>query len=99
MNVQQTAGLESLVLLFAMAAQDTGQARCVANFLLSWQKAEEDGGWAPTDLWNVDSPAADDLLTTLHLLRERRDCVEDLGFETQIKVIWQHWRGARASRE
>ena len=84
--------------LFTMAAQDTGQARRVANFLLSWQNAEENGGWDSTDLWNVDEAIADDLLTVLHFLRQQRCYVEDLGFESEIQAVWQQWRGRCISK-
>jgi hypothetical protein len=50
----------------ALARQDTGQARRVANFLLAWHNAEENGGWDPVDLWNVDAAIADDMLTVIH---------------------------------
>jgi hypothetical protein len=33
--------------LLRIARQDTGQARRVANFLLAWHNAEENGGWDP----------------------------------------------------
>ena len=35
-----------------------GQARRVADFLLAWHNAPENGGWDPTDLWNVDDAIA-----------------------------------------
>lgn len=42
------------------AKRDTGQSQRVANFLLAWQNAEENGPWDPTDLWNVDTAVAED---------------------------------------
>jgi hypothetical protein len=95
MTGQNTAALEALLRLFAVAGRDTGQARRVADFLLAWYNAKENGGWDPTDLWNVDDTIADDLLTVLHLLREQRCYVEDLGFEDERKAVWQHCRGER----
>jgi hypothetical protein len=40
-----------------IAKRDTGQSRRVANFLLAWHNPEENGGWDPTDLWNVIRPS------------------------------------------
>ena len=36
------------------------------------QNAEENGGWDPVDLWNVDDAIADDMLTVARLIRESR---------------------------
>jgi hypothetical protein len=40
--------------LLAIARHDAGQARRVADFLLAWHNAGENGGWDPTDLRRVD---------------------------------------------
>jgi hypothetical protein len=55
--MRETAPLAAL----AIIRRDTGQSRRVANFLLAWHNAEENGGWDPTDLWNVDTAVAGDL--------------------------------------
>jgi hypothetical protein len=41
----QQDGWNALERLLRIARQDTGQARRVANFLLAWHNAEENGGW------------------------------------------------------
>ena len=51
---QTIAGLEALTRLIEIAQKDTGQSRRVADFLLAWHNAAENGGWDVTDLWNVD---------------------------------------------
>ena len=79
----------------AMAMQDTGQARCVADFLLSWHNAGANGGWNPADLWSVDESIADDLLTVLRLVRECGCYPDELGWRMQMDAIWQVWRGNR----
>jgi hypothetical protein len=91
----ETAPLEALGRLCAIAKRDTGQSRRVANFLLAWHNAEENGGWDPTDLWNVDAAVADDLLTVLKLASERCQYPGELGFEPEINAIWQLWRGPK----
>jgi hypothetical protein len=85
--------------LLRIARGDTGQARRVANFLLAWHNAEENGGWDPVDLWNVDGAIADDLLTVVRLVRESRRYPGDLGFEDEIKAVWRAWRGDKAASE
>ena len=88
-------GLQALERLFRIAASDTGQSRRVANFLLAWHNTEENGGWDPIDLWNVDEKIADDMLSALALIRERHAYAEELGFRSQMEAVWEQWRGAR----
>ena len=68
-NDQSIAGLEALARLIEIAQRDTGQSRRVADFLLAWHNAAENGGWDITDLWNVDQSIGDDMFTVLHLIR------------------------------
>src|SRR5207302_11436870 len=76
---------------------DSGQARRVAGFLLAWQNSEENGGWDPTDLWNVDAAIAEDMLTALRFLRTENRYPGDLGFQKEIDRIWEIWRGSKRS--
>ena len=77
----------ALARLLRIARTDTGQARRVANFLLAWHNAEENGGWDPTDLWNVDSAIADDILSVMRLIRESHRYPDGLGFEQEIAAV------------
>lgn len=90
-----TAPLEALGRLCTIARRDTGQARRVADFLLAWHNAAENGGWDPTDLWNVDTAVAEDILTVLKLASESRKYPGDIGFEPEIAAIWRLWRGPK----
>jgi hypothetical protein len=86
---------EALGRLVKIALRDTGQSRKVADFLLAWHNAEENGGWDPTDLWAVDTAIADDMLTCLALLRrEHGRYPGDLDFKRAMETIWATWRGA-----
>jgi hypothetical protein len=87
--------LEALGRLCAIAMRDTGQAKRVADFLLAWHNDAENGGWDPTDLWNVDRAIAEDILRVLQLASEVQRYPGDLGFEPEIKAIWRRWRGDR----
>jgi hypothetical protein len=91
----ETAALEALGRLCAIAKGDTGQSRRLANFLLAWHNAEENGGWDPTDLWNVHTAIAEDMLAVLKLANDSRRYPGDLGFGPEIKAIWRLWRGER----
>jgi hypothetical protein len=78
--------------LLRIAQRDTGQAGRVANFLLAWHNAAENGGWNPTELWNVDDAIADDMLSVLRLIRDSSHYPADLGFEEEITAVWRAWR-------
>jgi hypothetical protein len=88
----QVAALEALGRLLQVARRDTGQARRVADFLLAWHNAQDNGGWDPIDLWNVDRTIADDMLTVLQLIRESHRYPGDLGFGEEINAVWRLWR-------
>ncbi|HZQ53000.1 MAG TPA: hypothetical protein VFB14_12430 [Bryobacteraceae bacterium] len=94
-----TEVLEALKRLFRIAMTDTGQARQVADFLLSWHNAAENGGWDPTDLWNVDDEIADDILTVLQFPRVRHEYAGELGFRSEMRTAWEQWRGASVQKQ
>lgn len=81
--------------LFAVALRDTGQSRRVADFLLAWHNAGENGGWDPTDLWNVDAPIARDMLAVLTLISVSHRYPGDMGWAAEIDRVWQLWRAPR----
>jgi hypothetical protein len=89
---EDQAAYEAPGRLLDIARRDTGQSRRVANFLLAWHNAEENGGWDPTVLWNVDAAIADYMFTVLRLIRESNRYPDDIGFEKEIQTVWQTWR-------
>ncbi len=88
----QRAAIERLL---QIARRDTGQSRRVADFLLAWHNAHENGGWDPTDLWAVDEAIVSDMLTVLNLIATVRRYPPDLGFDAEIQAVWQQWRGGK----
>ena len=94
---RREAWLPSVARLIRIAMGDTGQCRRVADFLLAWHNAEENGGWDPTDLWGVDGAIADDILIALRLLRMENRYPGDLGFQKEIDRIWELWRASKRS--
>ena len=95
----QQDGWNALERLLRIGRKDTGQARRVASFLLAWHNAEENGGWDPTDLWNVDAAIADDMLTVVRLIRDSHRYPDALGFGDEIAAVWRAWRGGQAPTE
>lgn len=94
--------MEALGRLLDIARRDTGQSRRVADFLLAWHNAEENGGWDPADLWAVDAAVdaaiADDMVAVLGLIRRSHGKYpNDLGFEREITAVWRRWRAAAPS--
>ena len=94
---EREAGLHSVARLMRIAMGGTGQCRRVADFLLAWHNAEENGGWDPTDLWTVDATIADDILTALRLLYVENRYPGDLGFQKEIAQIWELWRAGQCN--
>ncbi|HEX7362267.1 MAG TPA: hypothetical protein VF283_17385 [Bryobacteraceae bacterium] len=92
----ETAPLEALARLCTIARRDTGQSRRVADFLLAWHNATENGGWDPTDLWNVDAAIARDMLTVLQTIPTQPGKYPgEVGFQPEIEQIWQLWRAPK----
>lgn len=87
-----TEGIAALGRLIRVAMRDTGQSRCVADFLMAWHNAQENGGWDPTDLWSVDTSIALDILATLKMLHYTRRYPGDFVCKQEIERIWELWR-------
>jgi hypothetical protein len=96
-KMNDRAGREALERLLRIARHDTGQARRVANFLLAWHNAEENGGWDPVDMWNVDAAIAGDMLTVMRLISESHRYPDGLGFSEEIASVWRLWRGGKVA--
>jgi hypothetical protein len=79
--------------LLDIARTGTGQSRRVANFLLAWHNAEENGGWDPTDLWGMDDQIVLDIVAVIGLIRRIHAYPGDLGFKVEIEGVWECWRG------
>jgi len=90
-SAKQKAAIERLI---QIAQSDTGQSRRVANFLLAWWNAEECGGFDLTDLWNVDSAIADDMVTVFGLLANLNSYPDNLGYSEQFERIVAEWHSA-----
>src|SRR5205807_1782482 len=69
----------------------------VADFLLAWHNAGENGGWDPSDLWAVDTAIADDMMTVLGLIHGGPvgKYPNDWGYRQEIEAIWDEWRRPR----
>ena len=85
-------GLEALGRLLEVAQRDTGQSSRVASFLLAWHNAEENGGWNPVDLWQLDDAICADVLLVLQLIAREHHYPDDVGFGPEIAKVWQRWR-------
>jgi hypothetical protein len=88
--------LEALARLLTVAHGDTGQCRRVADFLLAWYNADENGGWGPADLWSLDKQIGDDVMTVIGLIRSAHGYYPgDHGFRREIERVWELWRAKR----
>jgi hypothetical protein len=90
------AELKAIDRLVTIAKGDTGQSRRVANFLLAWWNAGDNGGFDFTDLWNVDQAIVDDMVTVFGLIARMRIYPDTFGFEADFRQLVTDWRGGRA---
>lgn len=97
-NTVVSEGAAALARLIPIALRDTGQSRRVADFLLAWQHAQENGGWDPTDLWSIDSAIAEDIIAAIKLLCAVRRYPGDLGFQREIERMWELWKAPTTDR-
>lgn len=89
------AALAAVARLLVIAKANSGQARRVADFLLAWHNAEENGGWNPVDLWQLDTGIAQDILLGTAFIAVEHKYPGDLCFVPEIAEVWNLWRGNR----
>jgi hypothetical protein len=94
-NTMTAAQQGPLERLLAEAQRDSGQARRVATFLLSWWNSEECGGFALTDLWGLDTEIRRDLVTLFEFIADQQRYPDTLGYAKQSERIVSLWRPAR----
>ncbi|HEY2361237.1 MAG TPA: hypothetical protein VGK36_08985 [Candidatus Angelobacter sp.] len=78
--------------LIAIAMSNTGQSRRVANFLLAWWNATDNGGFDLTDMWAVDSSIAQDMVAVFSFVASYQVYADRLGYQEQMEAIWEQWR-------
>lgn len=98
-NLHTADDLEALARLVKIALGNTGQSRRVANFLLAWWNAADNGGFDFTDLWNVDLAIAQDMLIVFALIANRRYYADHYGFETEFRQLVTMWRQPKHRRK
>ncbi|WP_203310297.1 DUF7673 family protein [Sphingomonas beigongshangi] len=82
---------EALDRLIAAAQSDTGGARRVASFLLSWWDGD-DGQWAMIDIANVDAEIGEDILIIIAYLAQTGVCYADAwGREKEMGELIDKW--------
>jgi hypothetical protein len=90
--------IEALDRLVAITKSDTGQSARVANFLLAWWNAGDNGGFDFTDLWNVDEAIANDMLLVAGLITGCRSYPDAFGYEEDFRQMVMDWRKPKRRR-
>ncbi len=78
--------------LITIAQRDTGQSRIVANFLLAWWNAAENGGFDLVELWAVDGEVARDMIAVIRIIQASHSYPDTLGYKKEFECIWSLWR-------
>lgn len=94
-TVEELQAVERLV---KIALGNTGQSARVANFLLAWWNATDNGGFDFTDLWNVDLAIAQDMLRVFALIANCRHYADHYGFEAEFRQLVTDWRKPKKSK-
>lgn len=94
MLVDTSEALAALDRLVRISQGDTGQSRRVANFLLAWWNATDCGGFDFTDLWNVDTEIADDMILVIRLISISRAYPDSFGYKQRFEEMVEDWRPA-----
>lgn len=94
-TVEDMAAIDRLV---KIALGSTGQSARVANFLLAWWNATDNGGFDFTDLWSVDLEIAQDMLMVFALIANCRHYADHYGFEEEFRQIVTNWRKPKRTR-
>lgn len=89
LDLDTRAALERLI---AVAQGDTGQSRQVADLLLAWYNADENGGFDFTNFWAIDDALVADSLRLITWIGRNRAYPDELGYADQFKTIWKVWR-------
>jgi hypothetical protein len=84
--------LAALNRLMAIAQNDTGQSKRVANFLLAWWNAGDCGGFDLTEPWGLDRAIADDILSVIQLIALRHSYPDTYGLGPQFEQLVKDWR-------
>lgn len=80
--------------LIAIARNDTGQSRRVADFLLAWWNAHDWGRFDFTDVWGCDLEIGQDILTLLVFIFGHYGVYPDeFGVRQEIEDLIDQWRG------
>ena len=86
------AGIAAVHRLVGIAKSDTGQSGRVASFLLAWWNAATCGSFDLTDIWAVDAEIADDMITVLRFVADRREYPPAFGLREDFEQIIARWR-------
>lgn len=88
-TVEEMQALDRLV---KIALRNSGQSRRVANFLLAWWNATDNGGFDFIDLWNVDLEIAQDMLVVFALIANCRHYADHYGYKAEFRELVTMWR-------
>lgn len=95
MTESQAAAVLRLV---EAAKVPSDQGRVVADFLLAWHNAGENGGFDLTGLWRVAPAIVQDMVTVFGLIATQHAYPDELGFGQDLEMLWRMWRRGSGSQ-
>ncbi len=88
-DLDTRAALERLL---AVAQGENGQSRHVADLLLAWHNAGENGGFDFTTFWALDDALVADSLRLITWISRSQVYPDELGYGDTFQAIWRAWR-------
>jgi hypothetical protein len=82
--------------LLRVAYSDTGQSKRVADFLLAWWNARENGGFDLTDLWSLDTTLRVDVVRVFAFVAGHQLYPDALGYD--LAPLVRQWRKPKRRR-
>ncbi|WP_343350969.1 DUF7673 family protein [Pseudomonas sediminis] len=83
--------------LIVVAQNRTGQSAHVADLLLAWWSASENGGFDPMLFRHVDDALVTDCLRLLVWIGRNNVYPDAVGYGDEFRMIWKMWRSNKST--
>lgn len=93
--VMDTATQSALEYLLALAERKTTQSSKVANFLLAWWSATENGGFDFADLYGLDQKTASSCSLVFTWIAQNGATPEAIGYASRFQTLAMKWHAVR----
>lgn len=83
--------------LISVALSGTGQSKYVADLLLAWWCASDNGGFDPMSFRRLDDSLVADCLRILVWIGRNNVYPDSVGYGDEFRMIWKVWRSNKST--